>query len=139
MVDKMTLEQRRKTMQAIKSKSSLEDFVAKELWKRGIRFRRNVKGLFGKPDISIKKYKLVIFVDSCFWHYCPLHGKIPETNREYWEKKLNRNRERDKNVNAYYQEKGWHLIRVWEHEVKDNMGLIIDRIIKTIDGEKNSN
>ena len=83
MTDKITLEQRRKNMQAIKSKSKLEDLVARELWKRGIRYRRNVKTLFGKPDIAIQKYRVVIFIDSCFWHSCPVHGNIPKSNVEY--------------------------------------------------------
>ena len=67
-------------MQAIKSKSKMEDLVAKELWKRNIRYRRNVKTLFGKPDIAIKKYKVVIFIDSCFSHHCPLHTRMPKSN-----------------------------------------------------------
>ena len=72
MADKITPQQRRKNMQAIHSTSNLEDFVAKELWKKNIRYRRNVKNLYGRPDIAIKKYKLVIFIDSCFWHNCVL-------------------------------------------------------------------
>lgn len=86
MVDKITPEQRRKIMQAIKSKSKMEDLVAKELWKSNIRYRRNVKTLFGKPDIAIKKYKVVIFIGSCFWHHCPLHTRMPKSNIEFWEK-----------------------------------------------------
>ncbi|MCP1531669.1 DNA mismatch endonuclease (patch repair protein) [Bacillus velezensis] len=75
MSDTHTKDQRRKNMQAIKSKSKLEDKVSSELWRRGLRFRRNVKSLFGKPDIAIKKFKIVIFIDSCFWHDCSFHGK----------------------------------------------------------------
>ena len=83
MVDKITPEQRRKIMQAIKSKSKMEDLVAKELWKSNIRYRRNVKTLSGKPDIAIKKYKVVIFIDSCFSHHCPLHTRMPKSNIEF--------------------------------------------------------
>lgn len=86
MTDTFSKEQRRKNMQAIKSRSKLEDKVTKELWNRGIRFRKNVKGLFGKPDIAIKKHKIVIFIDSCFWHACEKHGNKPKSNTEYWEK-----------------------------------------------------
>lgn len=64
-----------------------------------VRFRKNVKSLFGTPDIASKKYKIVIFVDSCFWHLCPEHGNIPKTNIEFWENKLIRNRQRDCEVN----------------------------------------
>ncbi|WP_412728501.1 hypothetical protein [Geobacillus stearothermophilus] len=73
-------------MKAIKSRSQLEDTVSKALWREGYRFRKNDKTLLGKPDISIKKYKVAIFIDSCFWHGCPLHGNMPESNREYWKK-----------------------------------------------------
>nr|WP_318539775.1 very short patch repair endonuclease [Terribacillus saccharophilus] len=120
MADTHTKEQRRKNMQAIKSQSQLENLVTKSLWNKGVRFRKNVKNLCGKPDIAIKKYKVVIFIDSCFWHCCPLHGNRPKSNTNYWDKKLKRNIERDIEVNNYYLEKGWFIKRVWEHEVKDD-------------------
>lgn len=132
MTDKITLEQRRKNMQALKSKSKLEDLVARELWKRGIRYRRNVKTLFGKPDIAIQKYRVVIFIDSCFWHSCPVHGNIPKSNVEYWNKKLERNRIRDEEVNDFYKRKNWHILRIWEHEIRDNPDLTIQNIINVI-------
>lgn len=138
MTDVMTKEQRRKNMQAIKSISKLEDIVSKELWKQGLRYRRNSKGLFGKPDISLKKYKVVIFIDSCFWHCCPLHSNVPKNNAEFWNKKLGRNVERDKEVNQYYEEKGWHLKRIWEHEIKQNLAKVINDIIEFINNAKKS-
>jgi DNA mismatch endonuclease (patch repair protein) len=82
-VDNLTQAQRRKNMQAIKSRSKLEAKVTKSLWQKGIRFRKNVKSLPGKPDIAIKKYKVVIFIDSCFWHVCPIHGNSPKSNPVY--------------------------------------------------------
>ncbi|WP_406590228.1 very short patch repair endonuclease [Bacillus atrophaeus] len=121
-------EQRRRTMQSIKSESKLEKKVASELWRRGFRFRKNVKSLFGKPDIAIKKYKIVIFIDSCFWHYCPEHGHIPKSNIDYWNKKLLRNKNRDKKVTNHYLENGWNIIRIWEHELKGDYNKTLDRI-----------
>lgn len=126
MADTHTKEQRRRNMKAIKSISKLEKLVSSELWKKGHRFRRNAKDLYGKPDISIKKYKIVIFIDSCFWHQCPIHGNMPKTNREFWEKKLGRNIERDKKVNKYYSDQNWNIKRVWEHEVKKDLNDTID-------------
>ena len=82
----------------------------------------------GTPDISIQKYKVVVFIDSCFWHSCPLHGNRPKTNTEYWEKKLDRNIEKAKEVNAYYEAHGWHIMRVWEHELKEDYEGTIGRI-----------
>ncbi|WP_394578734.1 very short patch repair endonuclease [Cytobacillus firmus] len=136
MVDVMTKEQRRKNMKAIKSISKSEDIVSSQLWKEGIRFRRNSKYLFGKPDISIKKYKIVIFIDSCFWHQCPIHGNSPKTNTSFWKKKLDRNVERDKEVTEYYKERGWHIKRVWEHEIKKDIEKVVEDLVIFITSAK---
>ena len=136
MADKMTPEQRKKTMSSIRAVSKLESIVASELWKKGHRFRRNTRGMIGTPDISIKKYKVVIFIDSCFWHQCPIHGKLPKTNVEFWEKKFTRNKERDKEVDKYYQEKGWNLKRVWEHEVRKDLDEVVKDLSEFIEVAK---
>lgn len=127
-MDRISPEQRSKVMSSIRAKSRLEDEVAHELFKRGVRYRRNNRKLVGTPDISIQKYKVVIFIDSCFWHSCPLHGNRPKSNVEYWEKKLNRNIEKAKEVNAYYEDHGWHILRVWEHELNDDFEGTLGRI-----------
>lgn len=132
MADMMTKKQRSENMRAIRSVSKLESIVSKELWRRGFRFRRNTNKLFGKPDISIKKYKIVIFIDSCFWHQCPIHANMPKSNVEYWKSKLERNVERDKEVNQYYKDKGWHLKRIWEHEIKDDLDKVIGELSEFI-------
>ena len=89
MTDNLSKDDRIKNMQAIRSThTKLEDKVCDELWNRGYRFRRNVSGLFGKPDIAIKKYKIVIFIDSCYWHGCEIHGNMPKSNQDYWLKNL---------------------------------------------------
>lgn len=136
MTDIINKEQRSKTMRAVKSISMLEKMVSSELWKEGYRFRRNTKTLFGKPDISIKKYEIVIFIDSCFWHQCPIHGRMPKTNKEYWKPKLERNIERDREVNEYYLSKGWDIIRVWEHDIKEDFETVIKRLSKVIESKK---
>ncbi|WP_113928809.1 very short patch repair endonuclease [Bacillus sp. P14.5] len=132
MTDNLTREQRTKNMKAIRSQSKLENRVSRELWQKGIRFRKNVKSLPGKPDIAIKKYKVVIFIDSCFWHVCPSHGNMPKSNQDYWLKKLKRNQERDKEINKYYLENNWELIRIWEHEFKKDYDLTIDKVVSFI-------
>lgn len=86
MADKITKDQRRKNMQAIESQSQLANAVSKALWKKGFRFRKNVRSLYGNPDIAIQKYKIVIFIDPCFWHGCPIYGTRPKTNQEFWDK-----------------------------------------------------
>lgn len=101
MVDTVSKERRREIMQSVRSQSSLENLVSRELWRRGIRFRKNVRSLFGTPDIAIKKYKIVIFIDSCFWHACELHGRLPKSNQEFWKKnwiETNKEIKRCKNI-----------------------------------------
>jgi DNA mismatch endonuclease, patch repair protein len=139
LTDNLTPDQRRKNMQAIKSNSKLENLVTRELWKKGFRFRKNVKTLYGKPDIAIKKYKIVIFIDSCFWHSCPIHGNKPKSNLEYWDKKLTRNMERDLRVNAFYSKHNWHVKRIWEHEIKKDFNKTIIEIASFIDQIKHKN
>lgn len=138
MTDKISPKQRSEVMSKIKATSQLENKVAKELYKQGIRYRRNNRKLFGSPDISITKYKIVIFIDSCFWYYYPLHGNIPKSNTSFWKEKLVRNTERDVEVNKYYSEVGWHILRIWEHDLKDNFDVTINQIINFINEAKNS-
>jgi len=124
-------------MQAIRSTNTkMENKVFTELWRRDIRFRRNVKNLIGKPDLAIKKYKVVVFLDSCFWHGCDLHCRIPENNRDYWINKLNRNKMRDIEVNNYYQKEGWNILRIWEHQVKKEFNTVIKEIVDFINEAK---
>lgn len=133
MVDRLSKEQRSKLMQAVKGKNTLlESKVTKELWHKGIRFRKNVKSLPGKPDIAIKKYKIAIFIDSCFWHGCPSHCKIPKSNVEYWTSKIQRNIQRDLEISEYYKTIGWTVFRIWEHELKDDFEGVINKIVFAI-------
>lgn len=139
MTDNLTKEQRKKNMIAIKcSNTSIENKVCTHLWKLGYRFRKNVKSLLGKPDIAIKKYKIVIFIDSCFWHKCPEHFKRPKSNLEYWDPKITNNVERDKKVNLYYKTNNWHILRVWEHEIKKDYDNTIKKIIDFLNSAKNT-
>jgi len=138
MVDNLTSEQRTKNMKSIKSVSKLESIIAKELWRKGVRYRRNTKSLFGKPDISIKKYKIVIFIDSCFWHMCPIHGKIPASNNVFWKKKLDMNVLRDVEVNTYYHNNNWNIKRVWEHDIKSDFQKVINDIYDFINDCKST-
>ena len=134
MADNLTPEQRHKNMTHIKSTNTkIEKDITNALWNLGYRFRKNVKGLPGKPDIAIKKHKVVIFLDSCFWHKCPEHFKKPKSNLEYWEPNIKRNVERDAEINRYYQNKNWHILRIWEHEVKKDFDNTLAKISKFID------
>ena len=132
-MDKHTKEQRHKNMQAVKAQgTNLENLVVNFLWQKGYRFIKNVKDLEGKPDIAIKKYKLVIFIDSCFWHKCPLHYKAPATNFEFWENKISKNQQRDDYVTNYYLAKKWNILRIWEHELKEDFDITLQKVINFI-------
>ncbi len=122
-------------MGAVKNKNSkLETMFRKELWKHGFRYRKNVSSRFGKPDIVLSKYKTVIFIDSCFWHFCPLHGELPKNNFAFWEKKLNANRQRDEKVTDHYMNNDWNIIRIWEHELMEkNHSLKLKEVIKLLE------
>ncbi len=123
-MDKLTKEQRRKNMQAVKNKDSkIELMLGKALWRKGFRYRKNDTSVFGKPDFTFKKYKIAVFCDSEFWH-----GKNWEerkydhkTNIEFWHKKIERNIERDKEVNEELNNQGWIIIRFWGQDIKKNL------------------
>lgn len=137
MADNLTKEQREKNMRAIRSSNTgMENKVCKILWNKGIRFRKNVKNLPGKPDIAIKKFKTVIFLDSCFWHKCPEHFKRPKSNLEYWDPKIAGNAARDNDVNNYYMQNKWNILRIWEHEIKNDFDNAVDKILKFIQSSK---
>ncbi|WP_273386758.1 very short patch repair endonuclease [Cohnella zeiphila] len=123
--------QRSIMMGKVKGKNTkLEQSVSKVLWRKGFRYRKNVTSLFGKPDIAIKKYRVVIFIDSCFWHGCESHFKLPLKNPEYWNRKIQRNIARDSEVSSYYLNNIWILIRIWEHDLKTHFDLCIYFICK---------
>jgi DNA mismatch endonuclease, patch repair protein len=129
MPDKFSKEVRSKIMKSIKSTGTkLETAVMDALEERGLEFIRNDKELMGKPDLSFRDIQTVIFIDSCFWHGCPEHYKRPKSNQEYWDKKYNRNSERDVKVNSHYDNLGWGIMRVWEHELKEDFEGVIGEI-----------
>ena len=133
MVDTFSHEKRSSIMRAVKAKNTkLEIVFRSALWKRGLRFRKHVKNLPGKPDIVFPSYRVAVFIDSCFWHGCKKHCRIPETRKNYWKSKIERNRQRDKEVNKYYKKSGWKLFRFWEHEIKKGRNKLINKIINNI-------
>lgn len=121
MTDTVSKKKRSEIMSKVKSKDSeIEVKFRKAIWKAGFRYRKNSANYFGKPDLVLKKYKTVIFIDSCFWHGCKKHCRLPSSNKKYWVEKIERNKRRDKEVNRYYRKLGWKVIRVWECEIYNN-------------------
>lgn len=119
MSDIVSKNKRSEIMSRIKNKDSkIEVLFRKDLWRQGFRYSKNSKKYFGKPDIVLLKHKTVIFIDSCFWHGCKKHCRIPAANKKYWVNKIERNKERDKEVNKYYKKSDWKIFRIWEHDLK---------------------
>ena len=137
-MDKLSPKQRSKNMAAIHSKDTKPEMIVRRwLWKRGFRYRLNHKGLPGHPDLVLRKYRTCVFVNGCFWHghnvALPQMSdgrskmddvfesseccKIPKTNREFWVKKIRRNKERDKEEQHKLAAMGWHCITIWECEL----------------------
>lgn len=108
-----------------------EMILRRALWHRGLRYRLHYK-LPGHPDIVFIKSKTVIFVDGCFWHGCPEHGQHVKTNRSFWNTKIRKNKERDKEVARQLKEAGWTVLRFWEHDIHKDLSTIITAIIDSL-------
>lgn len=107
-------------MSAIHSRNTKPELIVRKyLWRVGFRYRLNYNRLPGHPDLVLKKYRTCIFINGCFWHgHNCQEFRPPKTNVNYWTKKINRNRERDKEEQKKLAEMGWHVIVVWECELK---------------------
>ena len=120
-MDKLTKEQRHRCMSAIKNKSTKPELlVRKFLFSRGFRYRLNHPRLPGHPDLVLRKYRTVIFVNGCFWHGhegCKSY-KLPKTNVVFWKNKIMRNQSRDIEEMRQLSSMGWHCITVWECQLK---------------------
>ena len=122
MTDNLTAEQRRKCMSRIGGKNTKpEKIVSSWLHQRGYRFRLHRKDLPGKPDIVLPKYKTVVFVHGCFWHQHEGCRKalLPQTNKDFWLKKLQQNAIRDQAVQEQLETCGWKVFVIWQCEIKD--------------------
>ncbi|MBF2707483.1 very short patch repair endonuclease [Flavobacterium soyangense] len=130
-MDRITPQQRSKIMRAIRSTNTKGEVrLAKALWHLGYRYRKNNKKVFGTPDLTFKKLKIALFVDSEFFH-----GKDWETQRnrvktntEFWQKKIERNKQRDIEVNNYLTEHGWTVMRFWSKEIEENLDDCVAKI-----------
>ncbi len=135
-MDKHTPEQRHRNMQAIKNKDSeIELLLRKELWKRGLRYRKNVKTIYGHPDVAFIGKKVAVFCDSEFWHGYDWDSKKNDihTRREFWIPKIERNMARDVEVTEKLQSEGWTVLRFWGKEIKKDVISCADIIEKALE------
>jgi len=138
MPDNLSPEDRIRTMRAIKSKGTgPEKRVRAMLIRYGFRgWKVNPKNIIGNPDFTFTEAKVALFIDGCFWHGCPVCNRpFPQTNQEYWKKKIYRNIERDQENNKKLTSNEWKVFRIWEHELQKavSLGLLAERIPSLLD------
>jgi DNA mismatch endonuclease (patch repair protein) len=120
-MDTLTPEERSKLMGRIRGKNTKPELLVRSLLHRaGYRFSLHRKNLPGKPDIVLRKYKTVVFVHGCFWHRhtgCKV-ASTPKSNTEFWQAKFDRNVSNDRNHRRALKNLGWHVLTVWECELR---------------------
>lgn len=137
---KKTSEQISYNMRMVKNKDSdIEQILRKELWNRGIRYRKNVRRIYGNPDIVFIGLKIAVFCDSEFWHGYNWEERKNDfkSNRDFWIPKIERNMERDIEVNEKLRSEGWTVLRFWGKEIKKETCRCADIIEKAIKERKN--
>ena len=137
-MDYLTKEQRHKNMAANKGKGTkLELLFGKLLWNAGVRYRKNDTSVFGKPDFVIKGHKIAIFCDGEFWHgrNWEIRKNDHKSNCEFWHSKIERNIERDKEVNTELQKQGWKVFRFWETDITKEPDKCLNRILNYMNTE----
>ena len=128
MVDSLTKKQRRLCMSRIRGRNTGPELrLRKALWSHGLRYRVKNR-LPGKPDFVFPGIKLAVFVDGCFWHGCPEHYQIPDDNKNFWQNKIKRNIQRDRQVEIQLKNEGWKIIRIWEHDIRKSL----DKCVKSL-------
>lgn len=137
-MDKLTLEQRHKNMQAVKNRDSqIEKILRKELWRRGLHYRKNVNNVFGHPDIVFIDKKVAVFCDSEFWHGYNWEERKRDikSHQSFWLPKIERNISRDIEVNERLEAEGWTVLRFWGNDIKKNTAHCADVVEETIRGD----
>ena len=126
MADVFSKKKRSQIMAAVKSNGNkvTEKSLAAIFRRNHVRGWRRHVSLVGKPDFTFGAQRLIVFVDGCFWHGCPSHLRMPASNRDYWLKKIGRNRMRDRSITRALRLKDWRVLRVWEHELRNELHVL---------------
>lgn len=120
---------RRRMMSRIKGRDTGPELsLRRAVWALGLRYRLQYRIGRTRPDMVFIGRGLAVFVDGCFWHGCPLHSTMPKSNRDFWEQKLTRNRERDAEDTRRLEAEGWRVLRLWEHEIEASPAECAQRI-----------
>lgn len=132
MADNLKPEQRRYCMSRVRGKdTSLEIAVRSALHRRGLRFRKNVSALPGRPDVVFPRYKVAVFIDGDFWHGYRLHYWADKLSPQ-WREKIEQTRRRDRANRTALRRMGWTVVRVWGHEVKRDLAACTDKISRAV-------
>lgn len=132
MPDLFSKEQRSRIMATVKGKdTSIELIVRKTLHQMGLRFRLDNKHLPGNPDLTFRKWKTAVFINGCFWHghSCKRGGRMPKTNRDYWEAKIGRNLNRDKRTREELESAGWRTMVIWECDLEGGISEVANHLL----------
>ena len=117
-------EKRSEIMRTVKSKhTKLEQKFYNGFGNEASRFSWNPQGIIGNPDFVNEECRVAIFLDSCFWHGCSRHFRLPKTNQVYWQEKIKRNKKRDRYVTKCLRNEGWTVFRIWEHAIRTERDL----------------
>ena len=134
MTDVHTPAQRKLNMSRIRAKNTVPEIkLRKLLFSNGIRGYRIHYNLPGKPDIVFIKKKIVIFIDGCFWHKCPVCFQEPETRKDFWMKKIQSNVDRDRKVNEQLKDLRWEVLRIWEHEIREEPEKSFKKVLRMLE------
>jgi DNA mismatch endonuclease (patch repair protein) len=131
-MDVLTRRQRSYCMSQVRGRNTAPELaLRKALWARGLRYRLK-NSLTGRPDIVFHSARVAVFVDGCFWHGCPVHAVMPKTRVIFWMTKIGRTRFRDREVGNALKQRGWQVIRVWEHQVNKELRQVVARIVSAV-------
>lgn len=112
-----------------------EILLRQALWGDGLRYRIGIRTPAGRPDLVFTSARLAVYVDGCQWHGCPLHYVAPRTRTDFWGQKLRINVERDQRQTAELEHLGWRVVRLWEHEIFENLPDVVARVKSALSGE----
>lgn len=110
--------------------------LRRALWARGLRYRLKIRTVGGQPDLVFVGPNVAVFVDGCFWHGCPFHYVRPRKRHDFWAAKLTANIQRDRRQTQALLDAGWRVVRLWEHEVNDDLDTCVEEIAHVVEGDE---
>lgn len=120
-------------MRGIGTRDTIPELALRSaLWARGMRYRLQRRIGTRRPDLVFVAPRLAVFVDGCFWHGCPTHYSLPQTNAVFWQRKIARNRARDEETTQAVAQAGWRVVRFWECEIEEDLPRVVASIQRTI-------